>query len=320
MKKKNFFITNLLLITILFLGGNAYSSATMGVSYERSVINYSKEVANHKIAPEDSTVTTQEKKVKSQKTSTSKRNSKKVSFETFDANYERAMKFYEKGLYISAAQLFEELYPLSMGSPKADTILFLFATCYYENKDYQLAVYHFKNYTNRYHGSDRAEEANLMCVKAIYNLSPYYSLDQYETKYAIEEINLFIQQYPRSKFMEECNTMLDELRDKLAKKDFEIAKLYYNTGNYQAAQIAIKNFYKEYSYSKYAAEMAYILVKNNYEFAKKSVAARKYERYQACVEAFETLKFNYSDSPFVMQAQPMVDDSKKFIAKLVEKK
>ena len=319
MKKKNFFTTNLLLVMLLFSAGHLYSSVNIDVSHEKSMKTACIKIENHQTIPEDSIVAKQEKKEKPPKSSTQKKNSKKVSFETFDANYERALNFYNKGQYISAAQLFEELYPLAMGSSKADTILFLFATCYYENKDYQMATLHFKNYTNRYHGTSRAEEAGFMCVKAIHHLSPLYSLDQFETKYAIEEINSFVRQYPQSKFMEECNTMLDELRDKLAKKSFEIAKLYYNTGNYKAAQVAIKNFHKEYFYSQYAAEMAYILVKNNHEFAKKSVNTKKYERYQACIDAFDALKLSYADSQFVAQAQPLADDAKKFIAKLIEK-
>ena len=72
--------------------------------------------------------------------------------------------------------------------------------------------------------------------------------------------------------------MLDVLHEKLAQKDFEIIKLYYNTDHYQAAQIAVKNFLKEHPSSKFAHEAVYILVKNNYEFAHKSVNEKKRER------------------------------------------
>ena len=96
-----------------------------------------------------------------------------------------------------------------------------------------MAAFHFKDYVRRYPRSERTELAHLMAVKAIYNLSPYYALDQMETNYAIEELNLFISLYPQSKYMDECNGMLDDLRNKLAKKDFEIIKLYFNTEHYR---------------------------------------------------------------------------------------
>ena len=242
--------------------------------------------------------------------------SNKVSFETFDMNYAKALKYYENGQYLSAARIFEELYPLSLGTPTADTLLFLFADCYYKNKDYELAAFHFKDYARHYPGTEKAEEAHYMCVKSVFEVSPIYSLDQSSTLYAIDEMDLFIKSYPRSKHVDECNEMLDILREKLAQKDFEIAKLYYNTDNYQAAQIAVKNFLKEYPNSKYAHEAVYILVKNNHEYAKKSVNKKKRERFQACIDAFKIMQAQYPNSGFYMDAKKLADDAQDQINKI----
>lgn len=265
------------------------------------------------------TLPTTQKSLKEKPKKNKKEKKKKVSFQTFDYNYERAINFYDHQQYLSAARLFEELYPLSMGTNRADTILFLFADCYYQNRDYEMAAYHFKDYARRYPRSDRAELAHLMAVKAIYYISPYYALDQMETQYAIEELNLFISLYPQSKYMDECNEMLDVLRNKLAKKDFEIIKLYFNTENYKATQIAITNFLKLYSYSPYAAETAFILVKNNYQFAKKSVEKKKMERYRDCLEAYQNFLINFSDSSWLKEAKKYADDAKKQMEKIDSK-
>ncbi len=242
--------------------------------------------------------------------------SNKFSFETFDMNYAKALKYYDNGQYLSAARIFEELYPLSLGTPTADTLLYLFADCYYKNKDYELAAFHFKDYARHYPGTEKAEEAHYMCVKSVFEVSPIYSLDQSSTLYAIDEMDLFIKSYPRSKHVDECNEMLDILREKLAQKDFEIAKLYYNTDNYQAAQIAIKNFLKEYPNSKYAHEAVYILVKNNHEYAKKSVNKKKRERFQACIDAFKIMQAQYPNSGFYMDAKKLADDAQDQINKI----
>ena len=242
--------------------------------------------------------------------------SNKVSFETFDMNYAKALKYYDNGQYLSAARIFEELYPLSLGTPTADTLLYLFADCYYKNKDYELAAFHFKDYARHYPGTEKAEEAHYMCVKSVFEVSPIYSLDQSSTLYAIDEMDLFIKSYPRSKHVDECNEMLDILREKLAQKDFEIAKLYYNTDNYQAAQIAVKNFLKEYPNSKYAHEAVYILVKNNHEYAKRSVNKKKRERFQACIDAFKIMQAQYPNSGFYMDAKKLADDAQDQINKI----
>ena len=254
--------------------------------------------------PQDSIKNDKEKKKKRFKFG-----SNKVNFETFYENYDKAVKYYNKGSYLSAAQLFEQLYPLSIGTKFGDSILFMFADCYFKNRDYQLAAFHFKDYSRRYPGTERTELAALNCVKALYYVSPPYDVDQSDTRYAIEEIKQYINQYPNSKYIEECNVILDELRDKLAQKQFEVIKLYYNTGNYKAVQITVRSFMKEYSYSKYGQEALFLLVKNNYEFAIKSVESKKKERFLACAEAYDALKVQFPESKFLPEAKIMYEDA-----------
>jgi outer membrane protein assembly factor BamD len=243
----------------------------------------------------------------------------KITFETFEQNYKKANTYYAKGSFLSAAKIYEELYPLSIGLPIADTLLFLFADCYYKNKDYQMAAFHFKDYTRRYPNTERTQLAYLNFVKSVNQLSPEYSLDQYETKYAIDEINFFIQLYPNTPYMEECNIMLDKLRDKLAHKDFEVLKLYYNTENYKACQIAVKNFQKDYSYSIYSDDVLYYLVKNNFEYAKKSINVKQQERYIECTEAFDKLRIFFPDSEFIAEAKLIAENAQKEITKIINK-
>lgn len=239
----------------------------------------------------------------------SKSNNKKVTFETFEQNYERACYYYEKQSFLTAARIFEELYPLSLGTPRADTILFLFADCYYQNRDYEMAAFHFKEYANRYTASPRAEEAYFNAIRSISMLSPDYSLDQTETYYVIEEIENFVRLYPNSRFMPNCNKLLDEMRDKLAKKSYEILKLYYVTENYASVQVLARNFFKEYAYSQYADDAYLILVKNNFEYAQHSVEKRKVERYNACVEAFKTMEINHPYSSLLVEARKVADEA-----------
>ena len=252
--------------------------------------------------------------------SKTKKNKGKVNFESFRQYYEKAVKYYDNKSFLSAARIFEELYPLSIGTPIGDTILFLFADSYFQNHDYQMAAFHFRDYVRRYPGTERTELAALNAVKAMYYNSPDYNLDQFVTVLAIDEVNLFIQQYPYSNYIEECNNILDELREKLAKKEKEIVKMYYDIGYYEAAQIMARNFLKTYSSSKYAPEVLYILVKNNYDFARKSVQEKKYNRYKDCLEAYETLSLQYPENSFLTDSKKIANEVENQIKKLQEQK
>ena len=254
------------------------------------------------------------------KKSKSRKKSGRVNFETFRQYYEKALKFYNNKAYLSAARIFEELYPLSIGTPIGDTILFLFADSYFQNRDYQLSAFHFKDYARRYPGTERAELAAFNAVKAMYFTSPEYYLDQFITTLAIDEVNLFIQQYPYSKHIEECNEILDALHNKLAKKDMEMVRMYYQTGYYEAAQIMARNFLKTYSSSKYAPEVVFILIKNNFDFARKSVEHKKYHRFKDCISAFEILQVQFAESNFLADGIKIALDAENQIKKIEERK
>jgi len=249
-----------------------------------------------------------------------RRRSGKVNFETFQEFYEKAMNYYNRRAFLSAARLFEQLYPLSIGTPLGDTILFLFADSYFQNRDYQMAAFHFRDYVRRYPGTERTELAALNAVKSMYYSSPEYYLDQFITLLAIDEVNLFIQNYPDSKHIEECNEILDALREKLAKKELEIVRMYYQTSNYEATQIMARNFLKTYSSSRYAPELLFILVRNNFDFARRSVERRKYNRFKDTIEAFEMLQMRYPQSSFVTDAKKIADEAAAQIRRLEERK
>jgi len=259
--------------------------------------------------------------IKSKKKRTKKsKNSGKVNYETFRQYYDKAIKFYDNKAWLSAARIFEELYPLSIGTPLGDTILFLFADSYFQNRDYQMAAFHFRDYARRYPGTERTELASLNAVKAMYNTSPEYYLDQFVTLLAIDEINLFIQHYPYSDHIDECNKMLDDLNDKLAKKDLELVRMYYQTGHYEATQIMVRNFMKTNSASKFAPEALIILVRNNFDFARKSVEHKKYSRYKDCLEAYDMLRLQYPESNFIAEGKKIADEAANQIKKIDEKK
>ena len=232
-------------------------------------------------------------------------------YKTKEAKYEAAKTYYSKGAYLSAAQLFEEVYPLYLSSPEGENILFMFADSYMKNHDYLMAAFHFKDYLRRYPQSQRAEEASFLASKCYYMNSPAYNLDQTDSYLAIESLEIFLNAYPSSKYQEEGNLMIDSLRNKLAKKDFSIAKMHYNIGNYQAAQIAFNNLFKDFPNSAFTEEALFFLVKNSYEYAQKSQETKKIERYQMVIDNKNKLKAYNSASKFLPEAEKLATEAEK---------
>ncbi|HOF16757.1 MAG TPA: outer membrane protein assembly factor BamD [Bacteroidales bacterium] len=254
---------------------------------------------------------------KKSKTKTSRKFRK---YKTKEEKFEAAKMYYSKGSYLTASQLLEEIYPLYLGTEKGDSILFLFASSYYRNADYLIAAFYFNDFLRKYPQSPRAEDAAFYRAKAYYLNSPDYNLDQTDTYLAKENLEMFANYYPKGEHIEEVNVMLDSVRNKLALKDFSIAMMYYRTKNYKSAQIAFQNLMKDYADSKYVEEALFIMMKNNYEYAMKSVEAKKLERFQMVIDVKNKLKAKYPTSPYLAEAEKISNEVEKRMAKLIAEK
>lgn len=263
----------------------------------------------------EETVQKKEKKIVAKEKE--KTNRKYRKYKTKEEKYEAAKKYFTKGMYLNASELLEEIYPLYLGTEKGDSILFLFASSYYYNKDYLVAAYYFNDFQRKYPQSPRVEEAAFLKAKSYYLNSPEYNLDQTDTYSAKEYLEMFANYYPRSIYIAEVNSMIDDVRNKLAFKDFSIAKMYYHTENYKSAQVCFQNLLKDYPECLYIEEALYILVKNNYEFAVKSVENKKLERFQLVVDTKNKLKAKFPASVYLEEVERLSTEAEKRIYKII---
>lgn len=260
----------------------------------------------------------QKKEKQIEKKNTTKTNRKFRKYKTKEEKFEAAKMYYSKGSFLTASQLFEEIYPLYLGTDKGDSILFLFASSYYHNADYLVAAFYFNDFLRKYPQSLRAEDAAFYKAKAYYLNSPDYNLDQTDTYLAKENLEMFANYYPSGEYIAEVNVMLDSVRNKLALKDFSIASMYYRTSNYKSAQVAFQNLLRDYADSKYVEEALFVLVKNNYEYAMKSVDAKKLERFQMVIDAKNKLNVKFPTSSYLQEAKKISDEAEKRMTKLIK--
>ena len=127
-----------------------------------------------------------------------------------DRIYTKALEYYDQEEYQKAQSLFELIISSYRGKKEAEEIYFKYAYTYYYLEQYILASYYFKNFSNTYGASDLREEADFMSAYSNYQLSPTFRLDQSYSASAIEGFQLFVNTYPNSSRVEECNRLIDE--------------------------------------------------------------------------------------------------------------
>jgi outer membrane protein assembly factor BamD len=230
--------------------------------------------------------------------------------------YDASMKYYEKGDYYHAIQLFDELIVLFRGTEKIERIYYYYARSYYKEKDYILASYHFKYFAKTFPRSPFAQESLYLSAYCKYLDSPKFSLDQTSTKAAIRDMQMFINMYPNSPKVEEANKVIDELRLKLIRKDFNAAKQYLKTQYFYAAIYSLNQHIKDYPSSPYKEECTFLIIKANYIYATKSIFSKQEERFNNAKTAYNDYMTKYPDGRYVKDANKLLHNSNKGLAKI----
>lgn len=220
-----------------------------------------------------------------------------------DLKYKKAFEYFDKKDYTRASALMEQLLPIYRGTEKAEEVNYRYAYCYYHQQDFINAGYYFKNFVISFPNSPYAEECAYMVAYCYYDDSPNSSLDQANTYKAIEELQMFMNQHPASKRVDDCNKLIDELREKLVKKSFDSASLYYKLGDYKAAITALNNGLKEFPDTHYREELLFLILRSSYELAIRSVYDKMKERFQNTVEAYLGFKEEFPESKHLKEAE-----------------
>lgn len=237
-----------------------------------------------------------------------------------DPNYkfEFAKRAFEEKKYVQAYTLLQDVVTQLKGSDKAEESMYLLGLSYYENKEYPDAAAYFKAYYQRYPKGKYTEFARYYAGYAYYLDSPEPQLDQSETIKAIEELQGFLDYFPRSDKVTLAQNAIFELQDKLTLKELQNAQLYYNLGsylgnNYESAIITAKNAIKEYPYSKYKEDLEMLVLKARYQEANLSVDERKADRFRDVIDEYYSFINNYPDSPQRGEADNILKIARKYV-------
>lgn len=232
--------------------------------------------------------------------------------------YDMAEKLYNEGDYKRAIRIYEQIVPQYVGKPQGERLQYFYADAYYQSEDYYLAAYQFERFSKSYPRSDKAEEAAFMGAKSQYLTSPRYSLDQNETQKAIDRLQVFINTHSQSEYLEEANKMMEDLRGKLEKKSFEIAKQYNRISDYNASIKSFEIFFENFPGSLYKEDAMFYDYLARYNLAVNSVYGRKKERIASAKEAYNSLKNEYPESKYISRSDKMFSDLDKHAIELEE--
>jgi outer membrane protein assembly factor BamD len=223
----------------------------------------------------------------------------------------KANEYYDKGKYLEAQGLYELLISSLRGNKDAETVFYRYAYTHYYLDKFTTASYYFKNFAQSYPRSEFREEADYMSAYAEYKQSPTFRLDQTPTNKAVEAFQLFINTYPSSTRVKECNKLIDEMRTKLEVKAFEEGNLYYHTKEYQSAIRVYDNLLKDFPETEKAERVRLQIVLSYYDFANNSILSKQEERYKGSVEACDDYLAKFPKGDYRKEVAEILKESKK---------
>ncbi|MBQ3323635.1 MAG: outer membrane protein assembly factor BamD [Muribaculaceae bacterium] len=236
----------------------------------------------------------------------------------YNLKYEYAKKAFENKKYTQAHTIFADLVPIFKGTEKGEECLYLLGLSHYENHDYLNSGSYFKQYYTQYPKGKFTELARYYAGYGYYLDSPEPQLDQSETIKAIEELQAFLDYFPKSDKVAIAQNAIFELQDKLVLKELENAQLYYDLGNYlgnnyESAVITAKNAIKSYPYSKYKEKLEMLILRSRFKEAQLSVDEKKEERFRTVVDEYYAFINDYPNSESRKEADNIFKIADKFL-------
>lgn len=242
----------------------------------------------------------------------------------YDYKYEAAKEYYTSGKYAKASTLLGELISIMKGTDKAEESLYMLGMCSYGMEDYETASHYFTVYVNSYPRGIYTEEARFYTGKALYLAVPEPRLDQTATVKAINELQMFLEYHPQSERTETVHSMLYDLQNNLAEKEYESAKLYYNLGpytgnfnysgsseqananNYESCVITAQNALRDYPYCAMREDFAILILRAKYQMAAQSIDEKKHERMREALDEYYAFKNDYPESRYMEEADDIL--------------
>ena len=203
-----------------------------------------------------------------------------------DAKYDAAFAYFNEGKYSKAASLFESLSMLTNGTERDDTVRYYWGLSNYKYKDYYTAETNFEQFIMSFPRSPFVSDATYLRIDCLYRSTLRYELDQTPTYKAINIISQYILEHPETEHMKVCRDMLVDLNERLDRKAYEAAKLYYKMEDYLASKVAFRNVLKDDAENIYREDILYYIAMSSYKYAHLSVQEKQKERYLAFVDDY----------------------------------
>ena len=234
-----------------------------------------------------------------------------------DSKYKAAFEYFNNKKYSRAASMFESLSLLTDGTEKDDTVKYYWGLSNYNAKDYYTAETNFSQFLESFPRSPFTSDARYLRIDCLYLQTLRYELDQTPTYKAMNAISEYMIDFPESDRMESCRDMLTELGERLDRKAYESAKLYYKMEDYLASRVAFVNVLKDDAENMYREDILYYIAMSSYNYARLSIPEKQKERYLTFIDDYFNFVGELPDSQYRKELDGLYEKAQKAVGRKI---
>lgn len=200
---------------------------------------------------------------------------------TAEQHFQIGMNKYQSRDYLDAIEEFKIVGLQYQGTKVADAAQFYLGECHFYLEEYVLAAYEYDLLIRTMPNSSYVSRARFQRATCYYNMSPRSSLDQENSKKAIEEYQAYLDYFPKDTLVQTAEDRINELNEKAAKKEYENGMTYMYIEYYRAAAYYFDMVLEKYHDTRYAEPAQLKKVEALMERKKYSEAQKELEKFLA---------------------------------------
>ncbi len=151
----------------------------------------------------------------------------KTELKSAESIFEKAMELFNDKEYLEAKTTFDLIRLQYPASQYADDAQYYIAECHYKREEYILSAWNYNMLRRLHPNSNFYKESLFKACLSYFNLSPQYDLDPDYTIKAIKAMSEFQAAYSSDSLSLTMDTYIQELRNRLAEREYRTAELYF---------------------------------------------------------------------------------------------
>lgn len=210
------------------------------------------------------------------------KSSEKINYSNDQEIFLNALKLFNEKKYDEAYSLLDIIALQFPASQYADDAQYYTAEINYAKGEYIIAAFQYNKLLRNYSASDYSKLAMYKVGLCYYQLSPPYDRDQDYTQKAISSFQEFLTLYPDDSLSLDANQKIQELRNKLAHRQYFTGEIYLKLSSPKSALIYFDEVINNYPDTEYFERAFLAKIQTLYEI-------KHYEELKSLIPVYKNL-------------------------------